>query len=394
MEIQTIDVKNVCRCCILLTSDLELVFDMIYENELFSKILFDVGKIEIAKDDIFSTAICQNCKIAAINAYKFQRMCMESDKSLRILIGSFSNESSQEDPGVIKDEYQQTQSDNILIDDMKIVETDGLEFEATEENYIENESDSDIENNSTSVTTEITEIYECSNCSKTFKSNTKLENHLRKCQQQLNDVIVGGNSNEEEESEEEEDEKQGYSCTECSKVFKKKSLLSRHTRSAHNPNKKPHECSQCNKKFPSNVALMRHGVMHSDLVERSKLNRDASQEFTCVICGRTFKTHDNLTTHLKGHKNKSRENDDEYVCKLCNDVFSTFSDILRHSKNHIENATHQCAICNKLFAVGDELIDHFLRHKGMKPHECPICQKSFLKLHKLNVHLRTHSEEK
>lgn len=44
--------------------------------------------------------------------------------------------------------------------------------------------------------------------------------------------------------------------------------------------------------------------------------------------------------------------------------------------------------------VGDELIDHFLRHKGMKPHQCPVCEKSFLKLHKLNVHMRTHSDDK
>lgn len=85
---------------------------------------------------------------------------------------------------------------------------------------------------------------------------------------------------------------------------------------------------------------MRHDVLHSDLVERSKLNRDETQEFICVVCGRTFKTPDSLSSHLKAHKNKSVENH-EYKCKLCHDVFPTFSDILRHSKNHIENATHQ-----------------------------------------------------
>ena len=85
---------------------------------------------------------------------------------------------------------------------------------------------------------------------------------------------------------------------------------------------------------------MRHEVLHSELVEWSKLNRDESQDFICVVCGRELKTPDSLASHLKAHKSKSVENQ-EYKCKLCHDVFPNFSDILRHSKNHIENATHQ-----------------------------------------------------
>lgn len=375
MEIQTIDVKNICRCCVLPSSDLDLIHDTFYENELLSKILLDVGKIEI-KNDGLSNSICQACKIAAINAYKFQQMCIESDRSLRMLIGTCSNE-NQEDPEEIKQEVYQVHTQDIitdtLIEDIKPIETDELEYEATEENdnYSDNESDSDLDNSTE-------EIFECSNCSRTFKTNVKLESHMRKCQSK--EVI-------DESDEEELDEKQEYPCTECSKVFKKASLLARHKKT-HDPNKKPHECPKCNKRFPSNVALMRHDVLHTDLVEKSKLIRDQSQEFICVVCGRTFKTADNLATHLKVHKSKSDENH-EYKCKLCHDIFPSFSDIFRHSKNHVENATHQvslklnlsvdsqqfidslcwliffqCAICNKLFAVGDELIDHFLRHKG------------------------------
>jgi DNA-directed RNA polymerase subunit RPC12/RpoP len=324
MEIQTIDVKNVCRCCVLPTSDLESIFDTFYENELLSKILLDVGKIEI-KNDGLSNSICQACKIAAINAYKFQQMCIESERSLRILIGACNSE-NQEDPGEIKQEVYQVHTQEIitdsLIEDIKPIETDELEYEATEESYMDNESDNS--DNSTE------EIFECSNCSRTFKTNSKLENHMRKCQPK--DVI-------DESDEGELDDKQEYPCTECSKVFKKASLLARHKK-AHDPNKKPHECNKCNRRFPSNVALMRHDVLHSDLVERSKLNRDESQEFICVVCGRTFKTADNLATHLKVHKSKSDDNH-EYKCKLCHDIFPSFSDILRHSKNHVENATHQ-----------------------------------------------------
>lgn len=195
------------------------------------------------------------------------------------------------------------------------------------------------------------------------------------------------------------------------KKFKKSSLLARHIKT-HDPDKRPHECRKCNKRFPSKVGLVRHEIIHSELVERSAIKRAEGQHFSCVICSRSFKSSELLSSHLKSHKSKSIE-EQEYTCKLCHDTFPSFSDIFRHSKNHVENATHQCAICNKLFVVGDELIDHFLRHKGMKPvncfifclvthkidflsiqHQCPVCDKSFLKLHKLNVHMRTHSDDK
>lgn len=122
------------------------------------------------------------------------------------------------------------------------------------------------------------------------------------------------------------------------------------------------------------------------MVEKSKLDRDETQQFVCIICGRNFITPDCLSSHLKAHKNKSSEENQEYKCKLCHDVFPSFQDIFRHSKNHIENATHQvrllhpycftffcdtysffafkCTICNKFFYLNDEIIDHFLRHKG------------------------------
>jgi uncharacterized Zn-finger protein len=183
-----------------------------------------------------------------------------------------------------------------------------------------------------------------------------------------------------------------YKCEVCSKKFKKLSLLSRHRRT-HDNVKKPHECSKCQKRFPSEVALVRHDIIHSDLVERSKIERSEEQDFICVICNSQFKSHDLLTIHHKTHKTMLGDSQD-ILCKLCMNSYPTFTDILRHSRNHIENATHQCIICNKLFVLNDEAIDHFLRHKGQKPHKCPICDKSFLKLHKLNNHMKTHSDDK
>jgi hypothetical protein len=185
------------------------------------------------------------------------------------------------------------------------------------------------------------------------KSNRKSNRRIRKSK--------SAGSEDNESSDDDDDTNKSFVCDACPKRFKKPSLLARHVKT-HDPQKRPHECSKCQKRFPSQVALVRHDILHSELVERSKINRAEPQDFICVICANTFKSSDLLSSHLKTHKNQF--NDEEVACKLCNEIFTNFTDIARHSKNHIENATHQCAICNKLFVVGDELIDHFLRHKG------------------------------
>lgn len=399
-----IDIESSCRACLQASSDLEPLFETLFEDVPLSKLFIcinpNVGKIE--KNDQLSNLICRECTANAINAYKFQQMCESNDKKIRTLIESHfkfdidntikteeegSGEISQDGLSLIEKIEEHLQSDS---NDVMMTELKPLSDEYDSEQDISNE-DSD-EDSSIDSEEEIAESsnYNCDSCSKSFSSVRKLERHLKNDHQVRKSKSVGSEDNDSSSGDDETTKI--FTCDSCPKKFKKPSLLARHIKT-HDPNKRPHECSKCQKRFPSQVALVRHDILHSELVERSKINRPDPQDFSCVVCGRTFKSAESLTSHLKTHKNKSPENQ-EYTCKLCHDVFPTFTDITRHSKNHIENATHQCAICNKLFVVGDELIDHFLRHKGMKPHQCPVCEKSFLKLHKLNVHMRIHSDDK
>lgn len=402
MELSAIDIETSCRTCLLTSSNLESLFETFFENSPLSKILNQVNPNlnEIQRDDKLSHQICEECRTNAINAYKFQKMCAVNDKRIRTLISSqmkfdINAPIKTEEPGsetfqsemnllakiesTLEGSLQSNNSTDVMLTELKPIDE---EFES-ESNEMSNE-DSD----SMSSSSEKSEDYGCDTCNKRFSSSRKLESHMKNSHQKSKSL----GSEDNESSDDDDDTLKTFTCDSCPKKFKKPSLLARHIKT-HDPNKRPHECSKCQKRFPSQVALVRHDILHSELVERSIIPRNEPQDFSCVICGRSFKSHESLTSHLKSHKNKSAH-DIEYACKLCMDVFPTFSDITRHSKNHIENSTHQCAICNKLFVVGDELIDHFLRHKGMKPHQCPVCEKSFLKLHKLNVHMRIHSDDK
>lgn len=402
MEVSVIDIESSCRACLQTATELEPLFETLFEDSPLSKVLIQINpNLTIEKGDKLSRFICDACRDSAINAYRFQQMCESNDKRIRTLIESqikfeIDNTIKTEEGGEIsqdglsligKIEAQlQSDSNDVMLTELKPLsdeyesEQDGSNDDSDEETSSDSEEDAAKSSN-----------YNCDSCNTNFSSDRKLERHLRNVHQVRKSKSVGSEDIDSSSGDEDETMKI-FTCDSCPKKFKKPSLLARHIKT-HDPNKRPHECAKCQKRFPSQVALVRHDILHSELVERSKINRPDPQDFSCVVCGRTFKSPESLNSHLKTHKNKSPENQ-EYTCKLCHDVFPTFTDITRHSKNHIENATHQCAICNKLFVIGDELIDHFLRHKGMKPHQCPVCEKSFLKLHKLNVHMRIHSDDK
>lgn len=362
MEVTALDIKNVCRTCLLSTIDLEEIFSSFFGDISISKILSDVGKIEIGIEDGLSSYICQNCKQTAINAYRFQQMCIESDRSLRILVSNCDQDESL--LGVSKEDTENSLSqelamekDNIHDNEMLLDElNDSIIYDAGESDESDDPEDEEMGEEETSDESDSADlIYSCSQCSKFFKSPDKLESHIKKHEE--------FSIKEETESDASEDMK--HSCKDCNRVYKTKALLSRHKKATHGGVRRLEVCTKCDKRFPSVAALTRHTILHSDLVEKSKITREDSQEFTCVICALSFKTCESMSSHMKAHKTKATE-EKEYDCKLCHDSFPSLTEILRHAKNHIENATHQCTICNKLFAMGDELIDHFLRHKGMQ----------------------------
>lgn len=369
-EIRCIDVKNSCRTCLLSSEGLESLFEISFEDVMMSKMLNQITLIEIYESDGLGDKVCRDCRLRIIDSFKFQQLCLRSDRSIRMAIENLipkDNEEKQQISHIIKTECVNN-DDNDNDPDVKVNTAPNISEDTLDE----------LDQSNAILIAELQPLIQ------EFESETDISHS----QQEANSE----DSSEEEDDDDGDNSNKMYQCESCSKIFKKPSLLQRHAK-IHDPNRRPWECPKCQKRFQSQVALVRHDIIHSDIVQRSQIARTEGQIFNCVVCKRSLKSPESLSAHLKAHKSKSPEKQ-EYTCKLCHDVFPKFSDILKHSKNHIENATHQCIICNKLVSVGDELIDHFLRHRGLKPHSCNICQKSFLKLHKLNVHMRTHSDDK
>lgn len=148
-------------------------------------------------------------------------------------------------------------------------------------------------------------------------------------------------------------------------------------------------CAECSQKFFKQCALDRHQVVHSTLMQQSKLTRDPNEMFICVVCSKQYSDYDELLTHMR-NDHKSNNDKQDYVCVLCEKSFNTLFNIMRHAKTHEENATHGCAKCGKKYGMGNDLIDHILRHENYKPFSCKFCDKSFLKQYKLKNHMQVH----
>lgn len=146
-------------------------------------------------------------------------------------------------------------------------------------------------------------------------------------------------------------------------------------------------CTECSQKFFKQSALDRHKVVHSLLMQQSKLNRDPHEMFCCVICSQQYKEYDNMLAHMRNEHKGNNEKQQEYTCVLCDKSFNTLFNIMRHAKTHEQNATHGCVKCGRKYGMGNDLIDHVLRHENYKPFSCQICDKSFLKQYKLKNHM-------
>jgi stress-induced morphogen len=365
-ENSDIDVENSCRTCLISFRDnpdrsFESIFTAMVENTMFREILCQViPQIQIDNEKL-SQYICNTCFDTVTTSYNFQKMVYENERNVIMFLD-------------LRNELDEKGNDGME-------QMNALEASDEEDNHEEQDEPNNV------ILPEITEVL-MEDIDENIQEEVEIGSEMEEESIETSDKLV----EQDEPSIDQIVVEKSYKCEVCSKEFKKLSLLSRH-RKTHENAKKPHECTKCQKRFPSEVALFRHDIIHSDLVERSKIERVEEHNFVCVICNIQFRTYDLLTLHHKTHKATLGESQD-IMCKLCMSPFGTFTDIIRHSRNHIENATHQCIICNKLFVLNDEAIDHFLRHKGQKPHKCPICDISFLKLHRLNNHMKTHNDDK
>lgn len=108
-----------------------------------------------------------------------------------------------------------------------------------------------------------TKIYECQKCKAVFKTQSKLDQHLR--------VHTGDKS---------------FKCDKCDKAFSRKTNLQLHIRT--HTGEKPHACARCGRCFSDVSAFRRHCRTHS-----------GERPYTCGNCGSKFTQASTLNNHKR-----------------------------------------------------------------------------------------------
>ena len=117
------------------------------------------------------------------------------------------------------------------------------------------------------------------------------------------------------ESECNVDTQDGFMCTDCGKLFKRKFTLTRHGKERHN-------CTNCEQKFCTNRLLQKHYTLKHLTI-------------ACKDCGETFSRKSSLEEHLRNRQTVS--------CDQCSQTFCYQLRLLEHKKKtHTSIACEEC----------------------------------------------------
>ncbi|XP_073451036.1 uncharacterized protein [Aquarana catesbeiana] len=110
--------------------------------------------------------------------------------------------------------------------------------------------------------------------------------------------------------------------------------------------------------------------------------------FSCLGCGKSFKTKSELRIHLRSHTRVT------LTCSKCGKSFTKESEFLTHRRLHKAENPHICSACGKCFTDKNELLIHQKVHIGVRPFSCSECGKCFTGKSILLTHQRVHTGER
>ncbi|XP_045507927.1 zinc finger protein 184-like isoform X1 [Colias croceus] len=197
-------------------------------------------------------------------------------------------------------------------------------------------------------------------------------------------------------------------CKFCAKTFKSKSRMFEHVKVVHSLKTQVFaECNVCGRNFTDALKLKKHIKRHFNT--------------QCILCDKFFKTQVHHDRHIQRHimkfKKNSRyeiltcsfcekacinENDlslhvnkvhllmKPYSCDMCEKQFYTEYNLNCHKRLHSMFSKEECNFCGKVFKCRKNLVVHLRKHINIKPHYCPVCSKSFYSESGMKRHMKIY----
>ena len=81
-----------------------------------------------------------------------------------------------------------------------------------------------------------------------------------------------------------------------------------------------------------------------------------------------------------------------YECVLCAKIFMKESELNIHQRSHRQEKLYECDLCQYSTTRYNHVLKHNLTHTDEKPYQCNVCSKSYKSAEQLKGHKFTHQD--
>ncbi|CRL04950.1 CLUMA_CG018264, isoform A [Clunio marinus] len=318
----------------------ESIFSYRCGNEQISEIIMKICPIvQIEFDDGLPTRICQQCLTILISAYELQKTSLESDNFYRLHYGSqiFPNlEVEQENLELIKIEDVRSSSDDLNEEMSEYSEENSYDSKARRKSY-----------------------------------QQKLLFKPRPIQGQKGKL----------------DSKTIYACNFCNTKLMRRSNISRHMLSLHDPTMKPFACIYCPFRFDDEEKKKLHE-------QRNHLH-DVPSIIFCNICGASGSYQSGIDQHIQDDHCCENDSTENFLVKRRSEKFHPLPLSNQLPSLKYEDIWYKCNFCHKALKHKKNILRHIRRKHDPEnlPFGCKLCIERFENIEQLNEHKKKHEKD-